>query len=357
MATILNGYNLLEDWKISPNGKYTFATKKGEKYFLKEFFSPVYPIKGKASKATYDRMAEECDKWLQHQKNLLDKLRIIAGATGTLVVPTEIFRNESKYYKATPAIDSTSMTVAQVAQLPIEKKITLLKSLTQSIVTLHRANIVHGDLKPENILITTNPLQPDSFITKTIDFDDSYFESEPPIPEETIGTVDYYSPELALYILTEDENKAHTITCKNDVFACGIIFHEYLTGKKPDLNGYNYAHETLLEKKKIFVYGGIRADLRNLINDMLDMDYNKRPSMEQVYDRLRGIDLSKMSTVRDVSDSQSSSMSSGPQTPPGIRSVVKQQNGQYKITYSDGRTICVPSFYLKTIGLEDFIVN
>ena len=64
-----------------------------------------------------------------------------------------------------------------------------------------------------------------------------------------------------------------------------------------------------------------------------------------------------MSTVRDASESQSGSMSSGPQTPPGIRSVVKQQNGQYKITYSDGRTICVPSFYLKTIGLEDFIVN
>lgn len=356
MATILNGYNLLDAWKMSPNGKYTFATKKGEKYFLKEFFSPVYPIKGKTSKATFDRMAEECDKWLAHQQELLDKLRIIAGTSGTLVVPTEIFRNESKYYKATPAIESSSMTLDQISKLPIEKKITLLKSLTQSIVALHRVNIVHGDLKPENILITANPLQPDSFITKTIDFDDSYFEGQPPIPEETIGTVDYYSPELALYILTEDENKAHTVTCKNDVFACGVIFHEYLTGKKPDLNGYNYAHETLLEKKKIFVYGGIRADLRNLINDMLEIDYNKRPSMEQVYDRLRGIDLSKMSTVRDLNENQNQ-QNNGPVTPPGIRSVVKQQNGQYKITYSDGRTICVPSFYLKTIGLEDFIVN
>ena len=62
---------------------------------------------------------------------------------------------------------------------------------------LHDLKIVHSDLKPSNVLIKQTEL---GYTTKLIDFDSSYIAGRPPPPEEIVGTINYYSPELLGYI-------------------------------------------------------------------------------------------------------------------------------------------------------------
>ena len=69
----------------------------------------------------------------------------------------------------------------------------LLKTVAHSLKILHDLRIVHSDLKPSNVLIKRTEL---GYTTKLIDFDSSYIAGNPPPPEEIVGTMNYYSPEL-----------------------------------------------------------------------------------------------------------------------------------------------------------------
>ena len=80
------------------------------------------------------------------------------------------------------------------------------------------------------------------------------------------------------------------LSCKMDVFAMGLLFHQYLTGKLPafDTDAYDYAHEAVLDD---FV---LKADkeaipsprLREIIESMLRKDPEQRAAAAEVYSRL-----------------------------------------------------------------------
>ena len=72
-----------------------------------------------------------------------------------------------------------------------------MKTVAHSLKILHDLRIVHSDLKPSNVLIKRTEL---GYTTKLIDFDSSYIAGRPPPPEEIVGTINYYSPELLGYI-------------------------------------------------------------------------------------------------------------------------------------------------------------
>ena len=76
-------------------------------------------------------------------------------------------------------------------------QLVLLKTVAHSLKILHDLQIVHSDLKPSNVLIKRTEL---GYTTKLIDFDSSYMVGSPPPPEEIVGTMNYYSPELVRYI-------------------------------------------------------------------------------------------------------------------------------------------------------------
>jgi serine/threonine protein kinase len=79
------------------------------------------------------------------------------------------------------------------------------------------------------------------YTSKLIDFDSSYIAGSPPPPEDIVGTINYYSPELLGYI-QEAGVLPHQLGVASDVFSLGLIYTEFLTGAPPPFDAATY-HE------------------------------------------------------------------------------------------------------------------
>jgi serine/threonine protein kinase len=130
---------------------------------------------------------------------------------------------------------------------PVETALEIFISIIKGLKILHCLKIIHNDLKTENIM-SSNPSK-DNIHTTIIDYDMSVIDSRL-TDDQNIkynvfqGTPEYLSPEKIL-------NQGYNY--KGDVWSCGVILHELLTGSLP----YNHS-----------------GDRRQLYNNIKDMDTN-----------------------------------------------------------------------------------
>ena len=100
------------------------------------------------------------------------------------------------------------------------------------------------------------------------------------------------------------------LTCQMDIFSLGIILHQYLTGEKPQYNNkkYDYIYEAVLDKAKIEVDEALPEEIRAMIQKMLSLDPNMRPSAADVfhvlYERFQYICGENDSAPQTTEDSQ-----------------------------------------------------
>ena len=288
---IINGYRILHDFIVAGGmSKISFAEKGGKEYFIKEFLSPKYPLPDSpGSEKVKAQRRKACEEFEKHHRELNRKIGSKVSFGGNLVFAVDFFRNGTCYYKVTEKIDTTSMSCEDIANLPLEKILLISKCVCHSLRILHTLNIVHGDLKPDNILIKKTSL---GYSGKLIDFDDSYFSGNPPSDRESlVGTPEYYSPEQATYIMDEEEEiSGTTLTLKSDIFTLGIIFCEYFTGKKPVLPSDCGSTWLCVEKSGSFSYAKeIPTVIKNIIDWMLRKNPNERPTINEVFDILKGV--------------------------------------------------------------------
>lgn len=302
---------------------WTFATKGGHEFFIKKYLAPKYPIPGSpGSETTKKRKLHACQVFEKNQHKLINAIKDKVGFGGNLVFATDFFRDGPEYYKVTEKVDVASLTPADVARLDLLKRVMVLLTITNSMAILHSENIVHGDLKPDNILIKYNK-DSDLYVAKLIDFDDSYFSGEAPDnrtddDEDIVGTMEYYSPELGLHISGDASVKASDLKLPSDIFALGVIFSEYLTGKKPKFNEkHQYAWQSatrgeipvmhlsdtseLSERPTLKVGRGFKlkdkpstpaspaSRVTTLVNNMLAVNPTKRPTIKMMLDELKSI--------------------------------------------------------------------
>ena len=259
--------------------RWGIGEKDGKKYFIKEFLSPVYPENNSGiSNTAIEKKRKLCREFEYKEQAVINNINTYTD--GNILRINEFFRCGSKYYLATDYINSIKLE--EVYKLPYEEKIMLMKILAHGLYSLHAASLIHGDIKMDNILFYK--LNSKFVTAKIIDVDGCYFKNEPPKnPDDIVVDQVYMAPETFIYIAKEEGKLTEMV----DSFAMGIIFHQILTGKLPDISEeYDYIYECILDGK--FPVLAVENEMHNLIMGMLRADSEKRMNMQEVLEVLNG---------------------------------------------------------------------
>lgn len=283
MSELINGYELTEPFQNHNAGfsRWTYAKRKGKTYFLKEFMNPIFPDEESLSPELRKKRVADCTEFEEKKKKLYDAIN--QASDGNAVKVFEFFRCDSHYYISNRKVIGEQLAFAEISKLPLEDRVLLCRTAAHSVMKLHEAHIVHSDIKDTNVLIqktVTGKLS-----AKLIDFDCSFFEADPPESENDLGGDQVYLAPEACQFICGDPIK---LTCKIDVFALGLLFHEYLTGELPgfDHTEYDYAHEAVLDDQELAVSETLPYQLRRIIQQMLVCDPQRRCSMIDVFNSL-----------------------------------------------------------------------
>lgn len=151
----------------------------------------------------------------------------------------------------------------------------IMKRLLNSVLFLHKKNIVHGDIKQENVMIE---LHKDNLIMNVvlIDFGASRILSEKEnyiIEDKEIGTSGYIAPET----LT-----SNYISFGNDIWALGILYYELLVGEQPYRGSVDKIVEEIMNKE-LEIPNFLSFFSRKIIKKMLEKNPKDRISIEELY--------------------------------------------------------------------------
>ncbi len=286
---MLNGYRLLEDFRVVGAGlsEWSFAERAGRMYFIKRFLSPTYPeADAPGSERIKAKKRARCAAFEAHHRGIQAAMAPLTTYGGNLIATLDFFRIGAKYYKVTEKIDVASLQTHDVAVLDFPAQLVLLKTVAHSLKILHDLRIVHSDLKPSNVLIKRTEL---GYTTKLIDFDSSYTVGNPPPPDEIVGTMNYYSPELVRYI--QGSAAPGELTEASDIFALGLIYAEYLTGTMPPFDpAYHEPAIAVLHGQPLKLNPNrTPTSIIDLVERMLLLAPAARPNVAQVHSTLMSL--------------------------------------------------------------------
>ncbi|WP_136519773.1 Stk1 family PASTA domain-containing Ser/Thr kinase [Cellulomonas telluris] len=111
--------------------------------------------------------------------------------------------------------------IAEQGSLTVRESLRVLESVLDALAAAHRAGLVHRDVKPENVLLMS---EDDRVRLGDFGLARAVSEVTSTTTGTVLGTVAYLAPEL----VTHGANDART-----DVYACGVLLFEMLTGRQP----------------------------------------------------------------------------------------------------------------------------
>ena len=273
---VINGYQMTKDFSAENAGfcKWGFAEKNGYEYFIKEFLAPKYPLDShELSPSAMEKKRKQCDLFYSEKARVYRALE--SCRTGNVVIIEDFFRDGAKYYAVTQKIVPSEIPIEQISRLDQSKKLVLIRSLLYSFAKLHSKSVIHADIKPDNILIKKT--EAGCYTGKIIDFDSAFFEGT--IPDEIQGDQIYLAPEVRLRMMGEPAE----ITTKVDIFALGILFHQYWSGKLPTIStDYEYIFESVLDESPIQLDDSIPLGIQRILEKMLEKNPSARPSAMQI---------------------------------------------------------------------------
>ena len=151
--------------------------------------------------------------------------------------------------------------------LPLETKLSIIKSVLKSIRDMWVEGIVHGDLKPLNLAIHRRN---DEIFIKIIDYGTcEYDHRNKGFDKEYVCSTDgYVSTEL---------DKTNIISHKSDIYALGVIIFEILCGFISTGDDYKTSRNMLLKELRTFKQK--YPDLEKIIRKCVDINPTNRPDI------------------------------------------------------------------------------
>lgn len=254
----------------SGSARWCVAQKNGNRYFLKQFLTPVQPGASSPPKLKV-RQQTRCDTFERRKRALYAALRCVLG---DCVVPvTDFFPFEGRYFAASEYIAETEETFDTLGAVSPRLARQLLFELARCLGRLHAQGVVHADLKPEHVLLQR---EGENLRVRLIDFDSGFLEEDPPTePRDMEGDPVYLAPEAYLRMCGE---KA-VLTRKLDTFAFGAIAHRVFTGYLPEPGqGQTYLYQTALAGDSIRLSNSLPVAYRWLIGKSFSADPEVRPT-------------------------------------------------------------------------------
>ncbi|CAD8056796.1 unnamed protein product [Paramecium primaurelia] len=151
--------------------------------------------------------------------------------------------------------------------LPETQIIDWFTQLCLAIQCVHSQRIIHRDIKAENVFLHDDKLKLGDFgIARSV---------EQTLATTFIGTPYYLSPEII-------QNQPYSY--KSDIWALGVLLYEMCTFKYPFQAESLPGLATKIMKGKIQPISAqvYSQNMKNLIQNLLQIDQNKRPTIEQI---------------------------------------------------------------------------
>jgi serine/threonine protein kinase len=164
--------------------------------------------------------------------------------------------------------------------------INIMIQLCEVIGFFHEVGISHRDLKPQNIIIVRDSktvnnrriYDDDSVQIKIIDFGLSYYSKSKKNCKDSVGTINYCSPEIFL------DNKNGYNSYKADLWSLGIIFYTMVCGHSPYITPL-YDNDMFLNFMKQENYCNIEI-FNIIINGLCDVNPDQRFCLKQIKELL-----------------------------------------------------------------------
>ncbi len=160
-----------------------------------------------------------------------------------------------------------------------EDALFITKEIAKALSYAHKKGFVHRDIKPANIMFREDgqPVLTDFGIAKALDSNTKLTRTG-----TSVGTPYYMSPEQV---------KGENITEKSDIYSLGVVLYEMLTGDVPydaeSTMGIALKHlqepiPVIKKTKNLDKTSPYYPYLQELLNNMMEKDYKKRFSADQV---------------------------------------------------------------------------
>jgi serine/threonine-protein kinase len=147
---------------------------------------------------------------------------------------------------------------ASARQLTLRARLRLLLLVARAVAHAHARLVVHRDLKPTNILVT------DDGDVKLLDFGIARLLDDGRTTESTMGQADGHllTPEYA----SPEQIRGEPLGIATDVYSCGVILHELLTGVRPQRDrGSGVARRPSDAASSTAVRRALRGDLDAIV--------------------------------------------------------------------------------------------
>lgn len=173
-------------------------------------------------------------------------------------------------------------------KLGLKSVVDVMARVGEALQHIHAQGIIHRDIKPGNIMVLRNAVREDGSVdprgVRLMDFGIAAGKvlTRLTITGARIGTPVYMSPEQA---------KGQRIDHRSDIYSLGVVFYEALCGQPPFQGAYEaviHQQITQMPTPPKQVNPDIPQVLSDVIYKMLEKDPDKRPTLDDVLEILKG---------------------------------------------------------------------